>query len=1075
MQRRADKPKRLSSHDLKQREITRNFNHLAKQVLIPLEREALHKFIRRYQRNRNVSELYQSMVFILTTHEKQQLFPYIRSMIPESDRSEFDHYMASDQKVRRDSYIKLSPPPTKHGNFLHPSSAARKSAPTYQQNVKVIMLKNDKSSETLGFSIRGGLEYGLGIYISQVDPLSAADVAGLEVGDEILEVNNIDLKNVALSGAVGVLTGSNKLKLVVNRMRKVPEWKKSKETTIWFDVRKKKMVPLPSDERMMDNQTIRERLVVLRVLKSSDFIGMNIRGGNEYNLGIYVSRLDQGGLAEKNGICLGDQIVAVNGTTFENVNHTSAVEFLRAHKTLRLTLKAVGRYPAYKEVYQEYTWSESMGRLDRPPPENRLTVNETPINSRFSLRQQESPQTRRNHYVQNPTHQGRLSLQKEVLLPRKHDITYSAPYEDAWTSSGFGDEEHNGSSETFTNSNGRHAQNGFNTDYTESDSGQDDYTAFLERKAKQDNEKSYSREATLQARYHPERKSKLEEMSTSFSSPQLNIAEDGTVRTYILPDQHRTLHQSQPDIQITQPTEEYAPVLRRPKSSKNTGMIYVQNHDQPGNYASPIYAAVQKKNLKSTEEAYQPYRQQMSKSTPSLVKEKPQPRVYSAYDDFHMYNRTQRLEQSRVEDPETDYDVDSSEAVVVFSENENDEPKHSSNVYSTIEDATNMNIEDAHLSDDEFENSNVENRILLLENRKSNLGSCEISRMADEPTLNGVISSPPHSPRKNSNGAWATIKKKLKGSEKGKKKKKEIEDAPRSVSKRRGMFEQSFGSQVVNNHCVDNYNMMMMEEHARNLLNEDECAAVIRHVKNYHEQKNLERLTEALLQILDTSEKLQLLKDIRGVIYPYHIALFDTRVNIYEIQEYERMSTKLHLPLHHNHKQTSKPQKNLMTTVMDIADDGGHFHIKTVDQHKRDIDHEKEVIHELKSSQHLSSDSDSDSGKEQAYDFTRQDPVRRDNSEDSIIVYISKQKLHLGLLLTGGEGEYPSPVRVDKILPSGAAADDANIQPGMILLSVDDQSLKFKSLNQVQAALKKSYNNKRSVAMKLVLKPIIRY
>ncbi|ESP00446.1 hypothetical protein LOTGIDRAFT_140690 [Lottia gigantea] len=94
----------------------------------------------------------------------------------------------------------------------------------------------------------------------------------------------------------------------------------------------------------MDHATIRERQVILSVLKTTDYIGMNIRGGNEYGLGIYVSRLDRGGLAERNNVCVGDQIVAVNGTSFENVNHTSAVEFLRAHRTLKLTLKVCKQF-----------------------------------------------------------------------------------------------------------------------------------------------------------------------------------------------------------------------------------------------------------------------------------------------------------------------------------------------------------------------------------------------------------------------------------------------------------------------------------------------------------------------------------------------------------------------------------------------------------------------------------------------------------------------------------------------------------------------------------------------------------
>uniref|UniRef100_A0A8C6YJU4 PDZ domain-containing protein n=1 Tax=Naja naja TaxID=35670 RepID=A0A8C6YJU4_NAJNA len=44
--------------------------------------------------------------------------------------------------------------------------------------------------EGLGFSIRGGSEHGVGIYVSLVEPGSLADKEGLRVGDRILKVND---------------------------------------------------------------------------------------------------------------------------------------------------------------------------------------------------------------------------------------------------------------------------------------------------------------------------------------------------------------------------------------------------------------------------------------------------------------------------------------------------------------------------------------------------------------------------------------------------------------------------------------------------------------------------------------------------------------------------------------------------------------------------------------------------------------------------------------------------------------------------------------------------------------------
>ncbi len=50
-------------------------------------------------------------------------------------------------------------------------------------------------------------------------------------------------------------------------------------------------------------------------------------------------RLDPGGLAEQNGIKMGDQILAANGVSFEDITHNNAVEVLKCHTHVMLTIK----------------------------------------------------------------------------------------------------------------------------------------------------------------------------------------------------------------------------------------------------------------------------------------------------------------------------------------------------------------------------------------------------------------------------------------------------------------------------------------------------------------------------------------------------------------------------------------------------------------------------------------------------------------------------------------------------------------------------------------------------------------
>ncbi|TRY85631.1 hypothetical protein DNTS_008792 [Danionella cerebrum] len=217
----------------------------------------------------------------------------------------------------------------------------------------------DKSEDgRLGFSVRGGSEHGLGIFVSKVEDDSTAEMAGLCVGDKLVEVNGISLESITMSSAVKVLTGNNRLRMVVRRVGKVPGIRFSKEKTTWVDLIHRRMVVEESGRTPSEASSdgALRRIVHLYTTSDDYCLGFNIRGGKEFGLGIYVSKLDPGGLAELHGIKMGDQILAANGVSFEEITHSNAVEVLKSHTHVMLTIKEAGRYPAYKEMVAEYSW-----------------------------------------------------------------------------------------------------------------------------------------------------------------------------------------------------------------------------------------------------------------------------------------------------------------------------------------------------------------------------------------------------------------------------------------------------------------------------------------------------------------------------------------------------------------------------------------------------------------------------------------------------------------------------------------------------------------------------------------------
>ncbi|KAL1250055.1 hypothetical protein QQF64_021060, partial [Cirrhinus molitorella] len=76
--------------------------------------------------------------------------------------------------------------------------------------------------------------------------------------------------------------------------------------------------------------------------------GFSLRGGKEYNMGLFILRLAEDGPALKDGrIHVGDQIVEINGEPTQGITHTRAIELIQAggSKVLLLLRPGLGLVP----------------------------------------------------------------------------------------------------------------------------------------------------------------------------------------------------------------------------------------------------------------------------------------------------------------------------------------------------------------------------------------------------------------------------------------------------------------------------------------------------------------------------------------------------------------------------------------------------------------------------------------------------------------------------------------------------------------------------------------------------------
>ncbi|KAI4801033.1 hypothetical protein KUCAC02_006191, partial [Chaenocephalus aceratus] len=77
--------------------------------------------------------------------------------------------------------------------------------------------------------------------------------------------------------------------------------------------------------------------LVVELERSQRGFGFSLRGGKEYNMGLFILRLAEEGPALSDGrihVCdalqVGDQIVEINGEATQGITHTRAIELIQA-------------------------------------------------------------------------------------------------------------------------------------------------------------------------------------------------------------------------------------------------------------------------------------------------------------------------------------------------------------------------------------------------------------------------------------------------------------------------------------------------------------------------------------------------------------------------------------------------------------------------------------------------------------------------------------------------------------------------------------------------------------------------
>ncbi|XP_040398330.1 multiple PDZ domain protein isoform X23 [Cygnus olor] len=197
-----------------------------------------------------------------------------------------------------------------------------------------------KGRTGLGLSIVGGADTLLGaIIIHEVYEEGAASKDGrLWAGDQILEVNGIDLRNATHDEAINVLRQTpQKVRLTVYR-----------------------------DEAQYKEEDMYDVLIIELQKKPGKGLGLSIVGKRN-DTGVFVSDIVKGGIADTDGRLMhGDQILTVNGEDVRNANQEAVAALLKCSLgTVRLEVGRIKAGPFHSErrTSQSSQVSEGSGSL----------------------------------------------------------------------------------------------------------------------------------------------------------------------------------------------------------------------------------------------------------------------------------------------------------------------------------------------------------------------------------------------------------------------------------------------------------------------------------------------------------------------------------------------------------------------------------------------------------------------------------------------------------------------------------------------------------------------------------------
>ncbi|XP_032737035.1 harmonin isoform X2 [Lontra canadensis] len=288
------------------RKVAREFRHKVDFLIEnDAEKDYLYDVLRMYHQTMDVAVLVGDLKLVINEPSRLPLFDAIRPLIPLKHQVEYDQL--TPRRSRKLKEVRL--------DRLHP--------------------------EGLGLSVRGGLEFGCGLFISHLIKGGQADSVGLQVGDEIVRINGYSISSCTHEEVINLIRTKKTVSIKVRHIGLIPVKSSPDEPLKWqyVDQFVSESGGGRSSLAFPGSRENKEKKVFISLVGSRG-LGCSISSGPVQKPGIFISNVKPGSLSAEVGLETGDQIVEVNGIDFSNLDHKEAVNVLKSSRSLTISIVA---------------------------------------------------------------------------------------------------------------------------------------------------------------------------------------------------------------------------------------------------------------------------------------------------------------------------------------------------------------------------------------------------------------------------------------------------------------------------------------------------------------------------------------------------------------------------------------------------------------------------------------------------------------------------------------------------------------------------------------------------------------